>query len=376
MQRKKIIIALLVIALLLGGLSFYLIYFKKLPALPFGLGGPSVTEEIPVPGVEIAPGEQLIQLSKNGAISPVATADGSRITYLGKTGDIFESGFGGEDMKQTPFTPLQNLIKVLWAKDRTTFAAIYGGTGKRTLFYYDPVNKQVTPYQNTVTALAVSGLENKIAYQSSDNALGVPIIATADLDGKNAKTVLQARLRGIDLAWISQTDIAVSTIPSGLAPNMLWTLNTTSSKLSSVLSDIYGLTVKWAPSGERFLFSQTTTQGKNLTLSIAEKNGTGIKPISSATLPEKCTFAHDEKSIVCAIPQTMPNIVWPDDYYKKLYETPEQIWRISLVSGQKDLLYEFDTPLFDASNLIFSSNEDRLVFVNRKDGELYSLILK
>lgn len=376
MKRKNIIIILLVIALLLGGAAFYFLYFKKLPALPFGLGGPSVTEEIPTPTPGVVPGEKIAQISSEGAVSPIATTDGSRILYIGKNGDIFDSSFDGSDVKRTPFTPLQNLIKVLWAKDRSTFTAIYGGTGKKTFFYYNPANRQATPYPGTVAAAALSGVEDKLVYHSSDGLSGTPLIAIADLDGKNAKTVLQARLRGVDLAWISQNDIAVSTTPSGLAPNMLWLLNPVSGKLTSILSDIYGLTARWSPSGEQFLFSQTTAQGKDLSLSIANKNATSVKSVPAATLPEKCVFSRDEKSIVCAIPQIMPDIVWPDDYYKKLYEAPEQIWRIDLVSGKKDLLHEFNSSLFDAAELILSSNEDRLIFINRKNGELYSLMLK
>lgn len=376
MQRKKIIIILLVVALLLGGAAFYFLYVKKLPALPFGLGGGEVIQEVPTPVSEGVSGEKIKKISANGALSPVATADGSHIQYIEKNGDIVEVGFDGSEIKRTSFTPLQNLIKAVWAKDRSTFTAIYGGTGKKTFFYYDLGNKQATPYPTTVTAIALSGAENKLVYHSSDGLSSTPLIAVADLDGKNARTVLQARMRGVDLAWASQNDVAISTTPSGLAPNMLWLLNTTSAKLSSVLTDVYGLTTRWAPSGEQFLFSKTTTQGKDLSLSIANKTGTSIKPISPATLPEKCTFAHDEKSIVCAVPETVPNLTWPDDYYKKVYSASEQIWRIDLVSGRKDLLYEFGSPLFDAYDLTLSPEEDRLVFVNRVNGELYSLILK
>lgn len=376
MQRKKIIIILLIIALLVGGAAFYLIYFKKLPALPFGLSGEKITEQVPTPGSEITPDEKLKQISSDGALSPVATADNAHIQYIGKDGDIFEVSFDGSEIKKTPFMPLQNLIKILWAKDRSTFAAVYGGTEKKKFFYYDPANKQATPYANSITSLTLSKTDNTLAYHSSDGAASTPLIVVADLDGKNARTVLQARIRGVDLSWVSQNEVAVSTTPSGLAPNMLWLLSTASSKLSSVLSDIYGLTVRWAPSGESFLFSQTTAQGKNLSLSLSNKNGTVIKQLSITTLPEKCVFAHDEKSVVCAIPRALPDIVWPDDYYKKVYSASEQIWRVDLASGKKDLLHEFETPLFNASELILSPQEDILVFMNRENGELYRLVIK
>ena len=376
MQRKKIIIILLIVALIIGGTAFYLFYFKKLPALPFGLTGGEEEQKIPSSITEVISDEKLKRISTEGAISPIIAADNSRVRYIGGKGDIFEVRFDGSLVQRVPFTLLQDLVKVVWTKDRETFAALYGGTEKKKFFFYDLDKKQMTPYASTVTALALSEMENKLAYHSTAGLADTPLIAVADPDGNNAKTVLQARMRGVDLAWVSENEIAVSTIPSGLAPNMLWLLNTASSKLASVLSDIYGLTVRWAPSGEAFLFGQTNTQGKGLSLSISNKNGTTIKPLSITTLPEKCVFAHDEKSIVCAVPQVLPDIIWPDDYYKKLYIASEQIWRIDLVSGKQDLLYEFGTSLFNASELILSPQEDVVLFVNRENGELYSLAIK
>jgi len=46
------------------------------------------------------------------------------------------------------------------------------------------------------------------------------------------------------------------------------------------------------------------------------------------------------------------------------------------VSGKQDLLYEFGTSLFNASELILSPQEDVVLFVNRENGELYSLAIK
>ena len=80
---------------------------------------------------------------------------------------------------------------------------------------------------------------------------------------------------------------------------------------------------------------------------------------------------------MCAVPKITPDILWPDDYYKKQYDAQEQIWKIDLASGKKDLLYEFAADKnFDVANLVLSQSEDYLVFTNRKDDYLYSLKLK
>ena len=77
------------------------------------------------------------------------------------------------------------------------------------------------------------------------------------------------------------------------------------------------------------------------------------------------------------IPVSAPDIVWPDDYYKQLYSASEQIWSINLSTGKKDMVYDFDETLpSDASDLIVSPGADRLIFLNKKDGAIYSLKLK
>src|SRR3990172_13031203 len=137
MQRKKIIIILLIVALIIGGPAFYLFYFKKLPALPFGLTGGEEEQKIPSSITEVISDEKLKRISTEGAISPIIAADNSRVRYIGGKGDIFEVRFDGSLVQRVPFTLLQDLVKVVWTKDRETFAALYGGTEKKKFFFYD-----------------------------------------------------------------------------------------------------------------------------------------------------------------------------------------------------------------------------------------------
>jgi len=376
MQKKRIVLIFLVlVALIAGAFAVYYFFFKK----------PGVTVHEPVPGTEqpapegeniVAIDEKLKGISATPAVSPVATADGARVLYAGKTNGIFEVDFNGGNQKETTFTPLKNLYKIFWSKDRNEFAAVYANPDGRKTFYYNTQTKQTSPYDTHIDSLAFSPTENKLAYHYQETGGGINNISVADPSGANASTVINTRLQEARISWITQSEVALSTAPSGLAPNLLWVLNVSSQKLSTVLTDMYGLTTIWAPDGERFLFSQTSQKGKGLSLSVADKKGLSVKKLTPTTLPEKCVFAKDQKSIVCAAPIIVPDIVWPDDYYKNLYNAQEQLWRINLVSGKKEMLYEFAATGFDAANLILSPQEDILVFLNKKDGLLYSVKLK
>lgn len=375
MTKKRIILIVLVLlAITVAGLVVYYFFFKGSENILQKLTG---TPQQPTDGQHIVIEDtRLKRISTVPAVSPALSADGSRVLYTGKASGIFEVDFTGGNQKETAFTPLKNLHKIFWSKDRIEFAATYANPDGRKTFYYNTQTKQTSPYDTHIDSLAFSPTENKLAYHYQETGGGINNISLADPSGANAITVINTRLQEARISWITQNEIALSTAPSGLAPNLLWILNTSTQKLSTALTDIYGLTTLWAPSGERFFFSQTSQKGKALSLLVTDKKGTSIKTLDIATLPEKCVFSKDEKSAVCAAPAVVPDIVWPDDYYKGVYVAQEQLWRIDLGSNKKEALYAFPNTEFDATNLLLSPQEDILVFLNKKDGFLYSVKIK
>ncbi len=374
MTKKRIILILLALVIL-GIIAFALYYFfYKKPADTAQQPG---TTQQPTDGQHIViEAEGPKKISDVVVVSPIASADGARVLYAGKTNGIFEVDFDGGNQKETLFTPLKNLYKIFWSKDRNEFAAVYANSDGRKIFYYNTQTKQTSPYDIHIDSLSFSPAENKLAYHYQETGGGINNISLADPNGANASTVINTRLQETRIVWITQNEVALSTAPSGLAPNLLWVLNVGSQKLSTALTDVYGLTTLWSPSGDRFLFSQTSQKGKALSLSVADKKSISVKKLDITTLPEKCVFAKDQKSAVCAAPVIMPDIVWPDDYYKNLYAAQEQLWRINLESGKKEKLYEFPSAEFDATNLLLSPQEDLLVFLNKKDGFLYGVRIK
>ncbi|MBI1755199.1 hypothetical protein HY250_02925 [Candidatus Azambacteria bacterium] len=377
MTTKKIILILLAVLLLVGaGFAVYYFYFKK-PAVKAGETGketkapPRAQENVTVID------SKLKRISKGVAVSPVAIADGTKVMYAGKSGGIYEVGFDGGGLKETKFVPQKNLFRVLWSKNAGEFIALYGAPEGRRLFYNNSATQNTSPLDKNIVSVSLSKTAAKMAYLSINGTQNQNTVTVADLNGENPKIALNTRLADVRLDWVNENEIAVSTTPSGLAENTLWLLNVSSQKLTSVLSGVFGLTAKWDDAGERFLFSQTSSAGENLSLSISNKTGGQIKKMDLAALPEKCTFSKDGKNVFCAAAQNAPDIVWPDDYYKGLYKTNERVWSVNLSTGSRNSLYEFDpNGAFDATNLILSPKEDALVFLNKSDGYLYSLQLK
>jgi len=375
-KRKILIVLLVILALALAGFAVYYVYFRKTP-------GETTTE---TPGAGKPPAQtgvramddKLKKISSVIAVSPIASADGQKILYAGKKGNLYETDFDGGNQKETNLVVLQNLIKTLWSPAREEFATIYANADGRKIFYNNAKTKKTSPYDAGIKSLAFSKSENKIAYYLSNDLQNTNAVFIADADGTNARAVFNTRVKDIRVEWVSSNQIAISTAPSGLVPNVLWVLNIDTQKLLPVMSQVYGFTMRWSPSGGRFLFSQTDAKGANLTLSSSNQTGTEVKNLGLATLPEKCAFsAKDENIVFCSAPASAPDIVWPDDYYKQIYSASEQIWSINLSTGKKDMVYDFDETLAsDAADLIVSPGADRLIFLNKKDGAIYSLKLK
>ncbi len=374
--QKILLILIILVVLIAGGFALYYIFFKKAPVVIKGPGQQQGQVSAPQKNIEIVD-SKLKKISAAPSVSPIATTDGKRVLYMEKTGGIFEADFDGANAKEIKGTLLPNLIKILWSADRNEFTAAYESPEGRILRYYNVATKKTALYDANIKWIAFSKTENKIAYHLTDELGGRNAVIVADPDGSRAKTALNTRLKDARLAWVGDKKIAVSTAPSGLAQNLLWMLNTDTGKIISILTNVNGLTSKWSATGDRFIFSQTAGDGKNLVLSASNENGTIIRKLDIQTLPEKCVFTQDEKNIVCAVPTTTPDIMWPDDYYKKLYDAREQIWKIDLSGGKKDLLYEFPENMkFDATDLVLSPDESALVFFNRKDEYVYGLKLR
>jgi len=376
MSKKQIVILIILVLLAVAAFGVYYFYFRpKLAEQKIGVNTPPVAQ--PVSGGEVAAAdEKLKQLSQVISVSPALGASGKTVKFVGKEGGIYEIDFDGQNLKESKFTALKNLMRVLWSQDKISFIGIYDGDGIKKISYYDTGKQTATPFNQSVRQIAFYEKENKVAYHYFDGSLESSSIIISDPNGENPKTIFRTRLGELRLDWINETKIAVSTVPTGLAENTLWILDVNTQKLRSILPNIYGLTVKWSRSGENFIFARTDSKGNNLTLNTANQTGTQTNRLDIITLPEKCVFAKDDQNIICAAPKETLDIVWPDDYYKKLYSAQEQIWKIGLDGKKKDMLYEFSTNDFDTTNLLLSGDENYLAFLNRKDGYVYSVKLK
>lgn len=377
--KKILIISAGALIVIVAVLLMYNFFFK---AAPEEVTAPPVTEAPLAPGREeapfVPPTKKLIAISQVPVIAPTISADGQKVKYYAKdNGNVYESRFNGTGLTRTSNAVLPGLLKVLWSPDKTQVISIFkdAQVGVRKV-YYSYATGASKPLNASIQFVGWSQKGNKIAYQFFDETRNVNSISIADPDGSNFKNIFPTRLRDLIIEWPKADVIAFRSKPSGLAQSVFFGLNPETGSLTKILSNVYGLSALWSPNGEKALFSQTDEKGKNLTLQATDWQGTDTQSARTNTFAEKCVWALDNKTIFCAVPRILPqNAVLPDDYYKNILNISDDFWQINLDTGGQTKIDVGEDISLDATELLINPQEDYLLFINRKDGLLYSLRL-
>jgi hypothetical protein len=367
MNIKRIVIIILIILVLVAiGVLVYYLFFKNaaVPVAPRSKTSfPSAAQnEIQSQNGRVA------RISDFVSIAPSLNEQGGKVRFFERaTGNLFEAGFDGgnlEKISSSVFAP--NLSKIVWSPQGSMFAALFDDDTQN--FVYNFSNGKSSFFNIAVRTVSFSPNKTQMAYQDNNG------IVISRSDASSPQTVLAAALPQLNLIWLKTGTISAWPAPSGLSQSFLISVNT-SGAIKKIADDMYGLSALWSPDGKKLLFSHTTqAQGGGIILEIMDENGTNRKMLVAQTLADKCVWANDNVTVYCAVPQTIPqNIVMPDDYYKGILDQKDSFMKIDTKTSIMNTALENTD--YDAQDLILSPQEDYLMFINQKDGFLYSLKL-
>ena len=364
MPLKKILIILIILLIIaLGILAIYNFLIKK---------DSEINEEINNTTNEYSD-SRIEQISEEPVIGH--TINNQKIRYyLANNGNVFESDFDGLNKKQLSSDNLTGLIKVLWSKNKDKVITIFEKDYllEKYLYDYNTNNSKRLDYK--IRWIDWSPIQDKIAYQYYDSQTEDNNISISNPDGSEWENILSTRMKSLIVEWPHKDKITIRTKPSGLAQSVIYEINLFDNNLKKIIKETYGLTALWSPLGNKILISETNSQGKNLKLKLADLDEQIIKELTFVTLPEKCVWSQDNKTIFCAVPKSiLTSAILPDDYYKEKISFSDEIWQINLET--EDIIEIKDSSDFDAKELLLLPSEDYLLFINQKDGLLYSLEL-
>lgn len=366
--------------ILIAGLALWLIL--RSPAQPTETTTETATTtEETTTSTPIAPATEgeftVFKLSDAAAISP--TISDNKVLYYSKTnGNVLSTDFEGKSRSTVTDISIPNLITTLWSFDKSKAINIYKENELIKKVLFDFSDQKAIQLDSRIKFINFSPTKDRIVYQFVDPSLNTNKIAVSDPNGLNWKSLQSIRMSDVRLFWPKEDTIAILTSPSGLAKGSLLTTNSdTGGTLNKTISELFGLTVKFSPDGNTILYSQTDQYGHNPAL-YTIKNGGSPDKISINTISDKCSFSLTN-NIYCAVPSKINgSSILPDDFYKNTVNFSDIFFKIDTSNNRSSAIFnptdfKYD---FNASDLMVSSDENYIIFINKKDGLLYSIKIK
>ena len=237
---------------------------------------------------------------------------------------------------------------------------------------YEIKGKFISPND---TAIAVSPKGDRIFTFAVENGAGVGYISGFD-ESKKTK-IFDTPLTETYVAWPEENTVALGTKASAGSPSYFYLIDLKKPYLRRVVGGQNGLTANVNPDATRILYSYTN--GNSLSLSLYNVKDGSTQETALKTASEKCIWSklHPTEAY-CAVPTTLPQGTYPDDWYKGIMSFNDQIWHIDTVTGDVQLvanLLQLSNDVIDGVNLSLDPKENFLYFVNKRDLTLWSLDL-
>lgn len=415
MSKKAFTIFILFILFIMGVLGWYL-FFRSEAVPGEDTGGSSFSDLFPfgqkptepeVGSLISVPGETAsttIDLSGTGdsegeggvlprlrQISSVPTAGaiafdvGSTtiVRYIERaTGHIYETENSKTDIKKVSNTTIPKIHEALWSLDGARLLIRYvkdDGPAIRT--FYARIATTTRPEQalegiflaDDLREISVSG--GKIFYMNETSSGSTGVLA--NIDGSGRATVFNSSFSDWRSSLTSPTTAVIFPRPSGSTAGSAYILDIKSGSYSKVAGDLPGLVALSNSDGSRVLVSAVL----NRSLATVAYDSRGkSENLSVETIADKCVWSVKNKNVVfCAVPQSLPSGVYPDDWYKGKISFDDSLWRIDTANGETENLMspELETGIsMDIFKLSMNKSETVLVFTNRKDMSVWSYSLE
>jgi hypothetical protein len=174
--------------------------------------------------------------------------------------------------------------------------------------------------------------------------------------------------------WAGNQKVYLTTKASYASTGNLFSLNTTTGTLTSLLGPIEGLTTLANNDGSQILYSTSTTTGPVLSVFDVAKHVSTNLDVSG--LPEKCVWSADNVTVYCAIPSNISGQEYPDSWYQGTTSFNDSFIKINISTLQQTTIADSNAgTVVDGTHLFLDDKEGELYFINKKDSTLWSLDL-
>ncbi len=359
---------------------------KKVSSFPiagYGMFAKEVFKEVALPTIVGTP-------TKVGA-TPPATEFVTTLRYVERaTGNVYQTRADQIDERKFTGTIIPKIHEAFFGTKSTSVIMRYlkGNTSTIQTFVGSlPVDvlggdsAQISEIKGNflpenITDLSISPDGSRIFYLFNANDSAVGITANA-LGGSKAEVLSSSYTEWLS-QWPNARMITLSTKPSAGVPGYMYAIDPDKKDFNKILGNINGLSTLTAPSGRAILYSSSEING-SLTLSIYSSETGRSNRLGVKTLPEKCVWTRASDFIYCAVPKFIDAGAYPDVWYQGLVSFSDEIWKIDAQSGSAVKIsdpVQMEGDDTDGIKLSLDQDEKYIFYVNKKDSYLWELAIK
>ncbi len=361
---------------------------------PFGGSGgevdtttPTNTDGEPI-STSTQPTNFLKKLRKLSAV-PVAGAGitdvkaGSVVRHIETaTGHIYETELFSPNQNRISNTTIPMAYTAVWANSNKSLIAQYLEDDNQTVDTYSLTLKSVsTSTTDTISGIlfprgivAVDTFKDSVFYlkQSSIGTTGY----ISDISNTKIRQIWDSPLRELLAQYVNTGTVALTSKPEESLSGYVYFVNTTTGQVKKVLGDVPGLSTLVNPDATQILALSLSGRAQLFVYTLAGDSRTTITP---TTFPEKCVWSKKNKTILyCAVPTETISGGSLISWYKGLATFSDQIWKYDLKNNISSLVENFSVDTSESIDVIkpmISDSDQYLVFINKKDGSLWSVDL-
>jgi hypothetical protein len=304
---------------------------------------------------------------------------GTIVRYIEKaTGHIYEIEMFSPKKVRISNTTIPLAYSALWGNKASSIFASYINSDNLKASSYLLSIKNSTSTENMVSAIQLA--ENiysssvfgaNVFYLQNENGVSNGYISS--FDGTKRKLIWTSEFSDFISQYVNEKTVTLNTKPGPGIDGYLYKVDTATGKTKKILGGIPGLTSLVNFDESKVLYLQ---QNGNNMLSIYDQKTKTSDDLGFVTFPEKCVWSKKNTGLFyCG----SPRIGIPADgvisWYKGQFQSSDAInfynTKTKYLNQIVDLNLESKEDI-DVINPMLSENENYLIFMNKRDGSLWS----
>jgi hypothetical protein len=323
-----------------------------------------------------------------GAIAKKDKNEKTIVKFIAReNGHIFEVPSDSNSSERVSNTTILRIWDALWLSSGEEFIARFIDEDETAIesFYAKIIPKEERDNDNALSGsflqknikeITYAKDRNKIFYIVPNGSGSIGIISNPD--GSNKVQIFDSPISEWKAQWAEKDTIAFTTKTSSDIQGYLYFLDIKTEKLTSILAGVDGLTTLINNNANKVLFTRNDTDKLLLSVFDIKKNEVIDLPLWALT--EKCVWSEENSSIIyCGVSSFIPRGDDLDAWYKGLISFSDSVWMIDIETQTAKILVnpvDIVGEEIDLIKPILSSDENYLLFVNKKDSTLWQLKLK